>query len=138
MDFNNPWYNVTLSDADAKALKAEASTMTAKEMSVKYGVSEFKVRQVLRENNIKPLVPKRAEVRIPISHWARTFNACNSKNSKLLSIYYNMRRRHSEKWNFSDCTDFYQWAKDNGYKEGAKLSRIDRDKEYSPDNCKWV
>ena len=129
MDFNNSWYNVVLSDADM----AEASTMTAKEMSAKYGVSEFKVRQVLREHNIKPLVPKRAEVRIPISHWARTFN-----NGKLLSIYYNMRRRHPNEWNFSDCTAFYEWAKDNGYKEGMKLYRIDKNQGYSPANCKWV
>lgn len=133
MNFNHYWYNVVSSNADMAVLKAEASTMTAKEISDKYGVSEFKVRQVLRENNIKPLVPKRAEVRIPISHWARTFN-----NGKLLSVYYNMRRRHSEKWNFSDCTCFYQWAKDSGYKEGVKLARIDKNKEYSPDNCKWI
>ena len=78
-------------------------------------------------------MPKRAEVRIPISHWARTVN-----NGKLLSIYYNMRRRHSEKWNFSDCTDFYGWAKDSGYKEDAKLARIDKSKGYCPANCKWI
>ena len=32
MDFNNPWYNVILSDADMAVLKADASTMTAKEI----------------------------------------------------------------------------------------------------------
>lgn len=130
MDFNNTWYNVILSDT----LKAEASCMTAKEMSAKYGVSEFKLRQVLRENNIKPLVPKRAEVRNSIAHWARTFN-----NGRLLSIYYNMRRRHysdvCDEWK-NDCCNFYAWAKESGYKEGVKLYKSGN--VYSPANCKWI
>ena len=111
--------------------------MTAKEMSGKYGVSESKVRQVLREYGIKPLVPKRAEVRNPISHWARTFN-----NGRLLSIYYNMLKRCykntvCDEWK-DNCVNFYAWAKENGYRNGVKLRLIDKNKGYCPSNCKWI
>ena len=131
INFKNHWYNVILSDAD----KVEASRMSAKEMSIKYGVSESKVRQVLRKYGIKPLVPKRAEVRNPVSHWARTFN-----NGRLLSTYYNMLKRGitvCDEWK-ENCVHFYAWAKENGYRTGVKLHLIDRKKGYCPSNCKWT
>ena len=33
---------------------------------------------------------------------------------------------------------FRTWALSNGYKEDLTLDRINGDKDYSPDNCKWV
>ena len=41
------------------------------------------------------------------------------------------------KWRF-DYGEFQRWALANGYKEGLVLDMIDRDKDYTPDNCKWV
>lgn len=39
-------------------------------------------------------------------------------------------------WNSFDA--FRKWSEENGYKKGLWLDRIDNDKGYAPDNCRWT
>lgn len=75
--------------------------------------------------------------------------------TRLYRIWNGMIRRcelfssGSYKWygakGISVCSDwrrsyesFRDWAHENGYKENLTLDRIDGEKDYSPNNCRWI
>lgn len=70
------------------------------------------------------------------SIWASMKTRCLNPNSKAYHYYGGRGISICDEWkdNFSAFRD---WALSNGYRDDLTLDRIDSDKDYSPENCKW-
>jgi hypothetical protein len=68
--------------------------------------------------------------------WRNMLGRCSS-NSTTRSCYFDRGIRVCEEWR-EDPRKFVEWALSNGYKEGLELDRIDNDKGYYQENCRFV
>lgn len=69
--------------------------------------------------------------------WKTMKARCNNPKSSYYHLYGGRGIKVCDEWN-GDAKSFHDWAIENGYKEGLSIERIDVNKGYNPDNCKWI
>lgn len=69
--------------------------------------------------------------------WQSMKQRCNNPKSKSYNSYGGRGIKVCSEWEHS-FKDFYYWAINNGYDENLSIERIDVNKGYCPDNCKWI
>lgn len=70
------------------------------------------------------------------NRWLNMKSRCFNPHNKRYERYGGRGITICDEW--LDFKNFYNWSVANGFSEELSLDRIDNDKGYCPDNCRWA